>query len=508
MSEVSANNKRIAKNTLLLYLRSIFLIFIYLFTSREVLKTLGISDYGIYQLVGGVVSMFTMLSNSMTSASQRYITFALGEGDNKKMQIVFSTSLTLHLFIGFLLVVLLELGGIYILYYHLNIPETRINAAFWVMQCSILTLFFNVVSIPYNALIIAHECMAAFAYISLLDAILKLSIVYVLYVLDVDKLILYAILMSLISIVVRIIYSQYCKKKFIEARHIRLGIEKGLFKEMLAFAGWNLWGNGSLVLRNQGIDILMNVFYGVTVNAAKGICNQVQSAVGQFVSNFQAAVTPQLTKSIAQADLSRTHLLMFQGSRLSFYLLMIFSVPLMISCQFVLSLWLVEVPSYTIEFIRWTLMYMLMDTLSRFLINSILAIGKIRNYQVIVSSFKLLALPLAYVCFKNEWGPLAGLWINLALEVICLGVRLHFTRKTIAFPVYDYLFKVVLKCWLVFAIAYVLSYVLSYNWLGQSIVIMVISFIITFMTIYILGMTRKEKELVLIKFYEKLKKNR
>ena len=383
MSNNSANNKRIAKNTIALYFRSILLMLISLYTSRVILQSLGVEDYGIYNVVGGMVAMFTMLSNTMASASQRFITFVLGEKDYEKLRKVFTTSVTLHVVIGVIMIVLLEVFGSWFLYNKLNIPQGRLDTAFLVMQFSISTLFVNIISVPYNAAIIAHERMSAFAYISILDGILKLCIAFLILITPTDRLLLYAGLIFAVSVLIRMIYTVYSHRHFSETQNVKLHIEHGLFREMFAFAGWNLFGNGSLILRNQGIDILLNMFFGVTVNAAKGVCNHVQAAIHQFVGNFQTAVNPQLTKSVAQKDIARTHFFIMQGSRLSFFLLCFFAIPIMITTPDILSLWLVEVPNYSVEFLRWALIYQLWDTLSRFLINSVLAYGKIRNYQLV-----------------------------------------------------------------------------------------------------------------------------
>lgn len=493
-------NKRIAKNTILLYFRSLVLIIISLYTSREILRALGVEDFGIYQLMGGVVAMFSLLSGSMSQASQRFITYAMGGKMNVKD--VFTTSVTLHLVLGLLLVLLLEIGGVYFLYNHLKIPPERLEAAFWVLQCSIFTFFINILSVPYNSLIVAHERMDAFAYISILEAVLKLLSVYIIYLFDADRLLIYAVAIVAASSIVRLAYSMFCKRAFDEANGVHLGIKKDLFKEMLSFAGWNLWGSGSYALRNQGIDVLMNIFFGVAINAAKGVCNQVQNAVYQFVTNFQAAVTPQLTKSIAQDDKQRTFLLIFQGSRLSFYLLLLFSVPLIKSCHYVLSLWLVQVPAYAVEFVQWTMVYLLLDCLSRFLINAILANGNIRGYQVVVSCVKLLALPLAYIFFKIGWSPLVGVWVNILLEIICLFLRLLYNRKMIGLPVRRFAQQVVVKCWVVFGVIWGAASYLE-NFVHHPLLQIGSTLTLTVTLILLIGINRTERKWILSKIKPK-----
>lgn len=508
MSDIQTNNKRIAKNTLLLYFRSILLILISLYTSRIILQSLGVSDYGIYNVVGGVVTMFTMISSSMAGASQRFITYALGEGDFEGLKKVFCTSMTLHIIIGALVLLLIEIFGVWFLYAKLNIPTERLDVAFWVLQLSIATLFVNIISVPYNSVIIAHEKMSAFAYISILEAVLKLFIAFALLWSPIDRLILYSILMFLTALLIRIIYTVYCQHLFEETRKVRLGIEHGLFKEMFSFAGWNLFGSGSLLLRNQGVDILLNLFFGVTVNAAKGICNQVQSAVYQFVSNFQTAVNPQLTISVAQNDFERTHSLISKGGRFSFYMLSLFAVPLIVAAPEVLSIWLVEVPDYTVVFIRWTLIYLLLDSLSRFLITAVLAYGKIKIYQIVVGGTKLLTLPLVYVWLLLGGSPLTGILANIIIEGACLCQRLYFNSKYNGLSWHSYLFNTVFPCWAIFTVTIIPSYLIRLYASTNIFILIVSSLLITTLVICLLGLKRDERQMVLAKATSMINKHR
>lgn len=504
----SANNKRIAKNTLFLYFRSILLILITLYTSRVILQSLGVKDFGIYNVVGGVVAMFSMLSGSMHTATQRFLTFALGKKDFANLKKVFMTSISIHIALGAILVVLLEVAGTWFLYNKMNIPAERINVAFWVLQFSIATFFINVISVPYNAAIIAHEKMATFAYISILDGLLKLGIAFAIVYTPYDRLIMYALLMFGLSLLDRILYTMYSHCHFEETRHVKLGIEKGLFQEMFSFAGWNLFGSGSRLLRNQGVDILLNMFFGVTINAAKGLSNQVHHAVYQFITNFQTAVNPQLTMSVAQTDFKRTHTLIIQGSRFSFYLMCLMSIPLIIVTPQVLSIWLTEVPEYTVEFVRWTLVYLLWDTLSRFLINAILAYGQIKTYQIIVGGTKFLVLPLAYIWLKFGGNPIVGIWSNIILEMLCLGLRLYFNHLYNGLSWFSYFWKVILRCWFVFSIALFGSFYILTFLPGNFVILITAAMTITCTTITLIGMGQEERELVVSKVCSILSKYR
>ena len=505
MGNHSSNNKLIAKNTFFLYIRSIILMLVALYTSRVVLQALGVDDYGIYNLVGGVVTMFSMLSSTLSSASQRFITYALGSNDSSHLKKVFSTCITLHVILGFIVVILLEVFGVWFLNNKLNIPQDRLSVANWVFQFSILTFFVNVISVPYNALIVAHEKMSAFAYISIIDGFLKLGIAFLLQWVTFDKLFLYAILHSIVALIIRLIYSAYSTRKFVEAKCLSFQIDKSLFKEMFGFSTWNFIGVGSLVLRNQGIDILLNIFFGVSVNAAKGISNQVQGAVQQFVGNFTSSVTPQLTKSVAQKDFVRTSSLIVHGSRFAFFLMMLFSVPLIVYSKEILQLWLLEVPEYSVLMVNLIMIYLLSDTMSRFLTNTLLAFGDIRNFQLIVGGIKLLALPLAYIVLKNGGSHLTGIWINIILDLVCLGFRLFLVKQKFDLSINAFVFKVVFSCWATFIIAHQLasffySHITNNLFIGVAICIS-----ITIICIYA-ALNKSERDLIKKGIYNRIKR--
>ncbi len=494
MADNTANNKRIAKNTLLLYIRSIFLIFIGLYTSRVILLSLGVEDFGIYNVIGGVVTMFTMISSSMTAASQRFISYALGEGDATKLRKIFSTSVTLHIIIAVGVTLLIEIFGSWFFYTKLNIPSQRMDVAFWVLQLSIATLFVNILSVPFNSAIIAHEKLSAFAYLSILEGILKLVIALCLILATFDYLLLYAILMFMVSVLIQSVYVIYSKTKFAETRHIRLALEHQIFKEMFSFASWNMLGSASFLLRNQGVDILLNLFFGVTINAAKGICNQVQASVYQFVTNFQTAVTPQLTMSVAQQNFSRTHELIIRGGRYSFYMLSLFAVPLIVATPEILELWLKKVPNYSVIFVRWTLVYLLLDTLSRFLINAVLAYGKIKVYQIVVGITKILTLPFVYIWLLLGGDPVSGILANIIIEIGCLAFRLYFNKKYNGLSCIDYICKTILPCWGIFILALIPSLIIRSHITTNIFFLSADSIIITLVVIACFGFNKEERQ--------------
>jgi O-antigen/teichoic acid export membrane protein len=362
MTDKTQNNKRIAKNTLALYIRMLFMMIVSLYTSRVILHTLGVEDFGIYNVVGGVVSMFSVISGSLSAAISRFITYELGKGDKDKLIRIFSSSVTIQIGLGLIILVLAELVGVWFLNDKMNIPDGRIYAANWVFQLSILTFIINLVSVPYNAAIIAHEKMSAFAYISILEVIAKLVIVYLLIISPIDKLIFYAILMATVALMVRFVYGYYCKRHFEECTYHFI-FDKELLKKMFGFAGWNFIGAASSVLRDQGGNIIINLFCGPAVNAARGIAYQVNTAINGFVSNFMMALNPQITKSYASGERDYMMTLIFQGARFSFYILLLLSLPVIINVHYILTLWLKIVPEHTTFFVQLVLIFTMSESL-------------------------------------------------------------------------------------------------------------------------------------------------
>ena len=332
MTNTSANNKRIAKNTLLLYFRMLLIMAVTLYTSRVVLATLGVEDFGIYNVIGGVVAMFSVISGSLSSAISRFITYELGRGNKERLKVIFSSSVVIQVCLALLICILAELGGVWFLNNKMNIPMERMDAANWVLQCSIVTFMINLISVPYNAAIIAHERMKAFAYVSILEAILKLAVVFVLYLSSFDKLATYAVLLVAVAIIIRLIYGYYCKKHFEECK-FHFVYDKSVLKDIGGFAGWNFIGSASGILRDQGGNIVINLFCGPAVNAARGIATQVQNAVYGFASNFMTALNPQITKNYAIGNRDYLMFLLYQGSRFSFYLLLLLSLPILLNTK-------------------------------------------------------------------------------------------------------------------------------------------------------------------------------
>lgn len=466
-----------------------------LYTSRVILNALGVEDYGIYNVVGGIVAMFSLLSGSMTTAISRFITFELGKGDIAHLKNVFSSSIYVQLIFSLVIVLLGETVGLWFLNTKMVIPPDRIVAANWCFQFSLITFVVNLISVPYNAVIIAHEKMSAFAYISILEVVGKLGIAFLIVVSIYDRLVFFAFLTALLALIIRLIYGWYCKKHFKEAVFI-FKVDVSTISPIFHFAGWNLFGSGSAVLRNQGIDILLNLFFGVAINAAKGICNQVQSAVFQFVSNFQTAINPQLTIAIAQENYTRNHSLVIQGSRFSFYLLTLFSIPFLVETEPILKLWLGEVPDYTVQFVQWTFIYFQVDVMSRFLINSVLAYGKIKNYQIVVGGTKLAVFPIVWIVLLLGGSPVTGLIVNVIIEVFCLWIRLLFNNHYTGLPIKRFIKESVIRCWFVFIVILASVECLKLYIFMNSIIVVVFSIVLTIAGVWILGLSQYERKLI------------
>lgn len=433
----SSDNRRIAHNTLVLYLRMLLLMAISLYTSRVVLATLGIEDYGISNVVGGIVTMFTFINGSMSSATQRYITFALGHGDEGRLSRVFSTSLQIHVVIAILIVLLGESVGLWFLFHKMQIPPGRMNAAFWVLQCSLLGAAVGVASVPYNAAIVAHERMSAFAYISVVEAVLKLAVVGLLVVSPLDKLILQAVLLLVVQVVIRFCYTHYCHRHFSET-HYQGVWDRSLFREMTGFAGWSMFGNLASVLFGQGLNMLLNVFFGPVVNAARGVAVQVQGAVTQFVGNFQMALNPQITKTYAHGDLQEMHQLIFRSARFSFYLLFLLSLPVLLETRFILSVWLEDVPPHTVTFLRIMICTSLIYTLSNPLIVANQATGQVKRYQMVCGTILLLILPVSYVCLRLGCPAYSVFLVHFLMESLCQVARMLMLRPLIGIGLREY----------------------------------------------------------------------
>lgn len=499
MNNTTENNKRIAKNTLLLYVRMLFTIIVGLYTSRMVLQTLGVNDYGIYNVVGGIVAMLAFLNSAMTSASQRFISFELGTQNYQKLKEIFSTSVTIHLIIAGIIFIIAETVGLWFLNTHMNIAANRMAAANWVYQCSILTFMITVISVPYNACIVAHEHMKAFAYISIIEVGLKLIIVYLLLILPADKLTSYAILVLCISLIIRIIYSIYCKKNFEECIY-QFKFNKELFKEMFAFAGWSLIGNLGFSFKDQAANIILNIFCGTAINAARGVALQVNGIISNFSNNFIMALNPQITKQYAAGNIQESIQLVYAGCKYSFYLLAIISIPVMVNLDYLLSLWLGTVPPYATEFLFLALIAALINSMALPLVTAMQATGKIKNFQITICIIMLCELPLTYVILEMGYKPYIAMFPTITVTSIGLFARLILLKQLIhSYSIKYFTFNIILKNIAIGTICLMLA-TFIHNCFDNNalsfIITSIISFIITIIGIYILGLSKNERTMI------------
>lgn len=504
MSNTSANNKRIAKNTLFMYFRMFITMFLGLYTSRVILKTLGIEDYGLYNVIGGIIAMFGFLNGAMTNTTSRYITFYLGKQDQKSLNKIFSMAFIIHFSIALIILIFGETLGLWYLNNKLVLPEDRLNAAFWLYQLSIISAIVNILYVPFNATIVAHEKMSTFAYISIVDSILKLLIAISIGLLDYDKLITYGFLMFCISLFNICVYYLYCKKHF-EETSFHWFWNKDLFKEMFGFAGWSVLGNFSYVFYNQGINLILNAFCGPAVNAARGVAVQVDSIIKQFAHNVQTAINPQIIKSYAEKEFDRMYGLICSSSKFCFYLLLLLSLPVILETEFILKLWLGDFPDHTINFIRITLINVILDTLINPMFTANLASGKVKIYQIVVSMISYGFMPITYMAMKITGIPEVVFLCLLLCSTIGVIARVFIMRHQIGLKGSYYMGNVVKPISSV-AVSSILFPIAVCYYLPSSLLRFFLTSIITFFSVcffvLFLGVNESERSLI----YSKIKK--
>lgn len=500
---VSAEEKknRLAKNTVLLYMRMLVLMVVSLYTSRVILHALGETDFGIYNVVGGVVAAFSFISGSLSAAVSRFITFELGKDDSGRLKRVFSSSVTIQVILALAVVALAETVGVWFLNTHMNIPSDRIQAACWVLHFSAVAFAVNLVSIPYNAVIVAHERMAAFAYISLFEAFGKLAIALLIICSSHDRLVVYSILMCVVAVTVRLLYGHYCKRHFDECT-FRLGWDREILGKMFGFAGWNFIGASSSILRDQGGNILLNMFFGPSVNAARGIAVQVNTALIGFVTNFTMALNPQITKSYASGNHDYMMYLVYKGARFSFYMLLLLSLPVIVNTHYILVLWLRLVPEHSVTFVQLILLFALSECVSSPLITAMLATGRIRNYQIAVGGLQMLNLPVSYVAIRLGCVPESVFVVAIVISQCCLALRIWLLRGMIHLSVGRFVRDVYVNILLVALCACAVPLLLA-GWLHESfgsfVSMTVVCLVTTSLSILYVGMNRNERSVALVR---------
>ena len=511
MSGVTGN-ARIARNTIFLYIRMAFVMIVTLYTSRVILQVLGVTDFGIYNVVAGFVSMFAFLNTSLTASIQRFYNFENGKSGSEGFHNVFTTSFFIQLFLGILIFVLLETVGLYYLNNRLVIPETRMDAARYVFHMSSLSLFFVIIQVPYSAAIIAKEYMDYYAAVGIIDVLLKLLIVIILPYVTYDNLLVYPFALLLITIVDFFLYFIYARRRISEI-NLEASFNVSVFNEMLSFSGWSILGSLAQVVRNQGLNIIINIFFGPTVNAARGISYQVKTAVASFMANVPTAARPQLTESYAQGDIDRSKHIMFSISKVCFYLIYLIALPVFFDLEYLLKLWLGnDIPDYTVIFSKIILLITVIETFNWPISMMIYATGKIARYNIITSILGVLVIPISYIFLKIILNPVlvycASLFISILVQIVsikCLSISASISQK-------EYCKKVILPSSIVILLTFFVPYAIT-SFLDPSffrtVLNVMVSMIYTSVIIYFIGINQTEKQMVkslLLKFFEKIKK--
>ena len=500
MAQLS-NKTKIAKNSLFLYFRMFLIMLVSLYTVRVVISTLGVEDYGIFSAVGGIVLIMSFLSQTITSASQRFFSYELGCGNNvQQLNRLFSTILIIYLIIGLVIVSLAETFGLWFLYNKMLIPEGRMNAAFWVFQFSLLTFLVTIMSTPYNALIVAHEDMKIFAYVSIVEAVLKLVIVYLLLIGSFDRLVLYAVLTFGVTVLVRVIYGFICAKKYPETKFVFCW-DKAIIRSVFSYSSWTLFGTLVGAANNQGATLLLNMFFGPLANAAQSIAQQVGSALQVFSGNIFTAIRPPLIKSYAEGNYSYMLNLFFVGSKFSFYLLYAILFPMMIKTDVILRLWLGNVGEFMVLFTRLMMLYVIIIAIGNPITIIVQAANKVKMYHGVIDGFMLISLPLSYLLYKCSF-PAASIFVVLVLvSFIAHFFRVIILHRIVPFHYGDYFRKVVLPCIevIIFSLAiyYCLFPLIHLNELLNLLISIVLMLCITIVAILLFGTTSSERHLIM-----------
>lgn len=489
-------SKTIAKNTLFLYGQMLLGMLIGLYTSRVILNVLGIQDFGIYNVVGGVVSMFGILNNAMASSTSRFITFEIGKNERlERLKTVFNTSLILHLGIAIVVCVLCIPVGLWFMNTYMQLPQDRMQAINWVFYGALISTFLSIINVPFVAVLISYERMNIFAYFSLIDLILKLGIVILLQTVTYDKLQFYAFSLVVVQLIMQLLYWGYSYKNFKETR-ANLAYDKNLLKNMTSFAGWSLLGDSAVLLFTQGLNMLLNVFFGTTINAARGIAVQVQGLVSRFIGGFQTAINPQITKSYAANDLAYMHKLIFLSSKFSFILFLGLSLPILLETNFILTTWLKIIPEHTVNFVRIILMIALIDCLANPLVFAAKATGKIKKYQAVLGTLLLTVVPISYLTLKLGYPPEAVFVVHFIVTIVAQFTRVILIKPMIGLSYADYFNKLILRCLLVFLGTGVIPlciYLIKDPSISRVVFVVFSTIVCLIICTFFVGMTSEEK---------------
>lgn len=492
-NETSSNNKRIAQNTLLLYFRMLFTMIVTLYTSRVILQVLGIEDFGIYNVVAGVVSFMGFINGCMSTTTSRYITFSLGKGNKKEVNEVFNTAFHIHAIIALIVIILSETIGIWFIEYKLNVPPEKIVDAHIVFQFTLANIFLNILTVPYSALIVAHEKMSIYAYITIVDIVIKLLIVFLLQVFSENRLIYYGLFLMLSQILQNITYHYYCRKNYEESTLRKTIASRSLFKEMLSFASWSMFTNLSGLMSTQGLNILLNLFFGPTVNASRGIAVQVQGAVNRFCVNIQTAFNPQITKSYASNEWNYTRQLILNSSRFSFFLLLFLSVGLLTETPYIIQLWLGSVPDHVCVFVQWMLCTSMIEALCNPIGTTLLATGHIKIYQSTVGLLILSIVPISWYFLRLGYDSSVVFVIHFIVTIMALIVRLYLVHKYIKLTYESYFKKCICPIITVTLLLFFVILIYYKNTTFHAILNIVFCLVTSLIIIYSIGLTKNER---------------
>lgn len=459
---ISENNKRIGKNTLALYFRTFITMIVGLYTGRVILQALGVDNYGINNVVGGIVGMSSLITSTMSGAISRYITYTIGQGDKERLKTIFSTSVNAQIVMSIIAVIALEIFGIWFLCTQAKIPEGRMIAANWVFQCSLISLVIGLISSPYNALLVAHERMGIYAYTSIAEVMLKLIVVFTILAFDGDRLILLSILNVFVGLAMRIFYGWYCSKHFEESEYNIKIFDKGLLKELTVFSGWNLLNNGAWVFATQGVNMLVNMFFGVAFNAARGIAQTVNGAVQGFVGNFTMAFSPQITKTYAAGDKEYAIILGNRGTKFSWLMMYVFIVPVCCEAETLLRLWLGQVPEWSVLFLRFAMFESLTVSSGQNLFRLIQADGHVKKYTIHAAITAGMIFPLSWLLY-HLGAPVWTAYIIFILDFIFLNVvRFYDMKKLMPFSIRQFMREVFVPCMTVSVVSFIIPLAVCY----------------------------------------------
>lgn len=505
----TTGNSLIFKNTIILYLRMILLMGVSLFTSRIILRNLGVTDYGLNNVIAGVILVFSYINNSMSASTSRFLTFELGRNNTIRLNNVYNNAVIIHLCLSLIVLLLGETIGIYIVNYSLNIPEERIVACNILFQLVIIMSMLSINLVPLNALVISHEKMGIYAYIGIFDSLAKLGVAYALGITSFDKLVLYGFLNCIISLLNFLFYLVYCKKKYADICKCNFHYNSEIIKQMLGFTSWSLIGSTATMFRNSGVNILINIFFGPAINAANAIAYQINSAVTNFTSNFTMAMNPQIIKMYASSRNEELKKLLFRGGKVSFFLLILLCNPLLFETEFILNLWLGDYPDYTPVFTRLVLILTLVEILNQTVGAAVRATGEIRNYQLVLSGILCLNFPFSFMLYKLGFAPYSALLCSVILSTICLFIRLYFIQKLLKISWTEYLVDVILRCWLIagacFLVPLFFHQLLNYG-LSRFLIVTISSLMTSILIFYFWGFSTNERITIQSRLYFLLKR--